>query len=285
MRFRNEWLRAGVVGLAVLGVMLALIAALPGSAVTASGAGTVDCDSGSQVFSLQLCGTNTATYASVSDEFDSSASASNWTVVTQRNPAIDSAAFEPYSFTPTSNRYTFGGWRAGWLFVQVRPTVVGGTIEWVGMYRDYSPTSELTIYAQFAFTGASSGVANRFRMALTTSSTTEPNALVGAGCNYEIPVITAPELQVWSNTGASGLTNLDNQPPFTQVMLHRSGNQYWCRGGTDDGRWVYMATNTTVFTPTRLWILFGSSNSTVGAGAALFGLNYVRVIENARVTP
>lgn len=264
-------------------LLLALgLSAIPGSSVNSPGAGTTLCAQPQVPFSIQDCGTANATYASVSDEFNNPAeSAAAWTVVAQRGSLTESAAFEPYTFATGTNRYTWGGWRDGWFFAQPLPSILGGVREWVGIYRDYSPTNEATIYVQFAYHGSAADI-ELVRVALATSSTTGPNAIVGAGCQYTLSTST---LSAWQDAGSSGTQNIDVQPVYTAIVLHRLGNQYWCWGGSDEGHMTYVGTQTKAFTPTRLWLAFSTGNTTTGNGAVIFGANFIRVIENARVVP
>lgn len=274
--------------LAVIGSLLLaaamvvlLVAGLPGSSISAPGAASVDCTAAQNTFSIQNC--NIPTLASVSDEFDTSASASNWTVVKEYATLENSAAFTPYSFGQTTNRYTFGGWRDGWFFTQPKPSQTGGTREHVGLYRSYSPTSVVTVYAQFSSIGPIEGDVTQATISFATSSTTIPSSIIGAGCLYGINASSIEPVTEAGTTG--GEANTDNFPVSDTIILHKNGNDIHCWGITDAGQTTYYGTVTKVATYTRLWIRFINGNNSTGNGSALMGINYIRVVENQRFIP
>lgn len=283
---RSRDLRAAAAAFLILAAWFAFVlltvAALPGSSITASGTGTnARCGAAQTLFSSQDC--NVPTLASVSDEFDSSTSAANWTIASQYGSPTDSAAFEPYVLVPSANRYTYGGWRQGWFSTQPIPSAPGGTRQALALYRDYTPPNEATIYIHWSMTGPNADAVGYVQVSLISTASTAPNAVVGAGCRY---TYGAASFVAWSDTGTStALVNPDDMPLYGVIVMHKLGDQYWCWGGTDDGRAVYIGTRTRAFTPARIWVAFAYGDTGTGPGAPIFHIDYIRVVENERFLP
>lgn len=283
---RSRDLRAALLAVGFLvvwvAVILLVVAAIPGSSITAAGPGTnTQCGAAQTLFSTQNC--NIPTLAGVSDEFNSPSSAANWTVVTQRGSPTNSAAFEPYVLVPGANRYTFGGWRDGWFSTQFAPSATGGVRQALAIYRDYAPTNTATLYVNWSQTGPVYDPLTNVFVGFVSTASTVPDSVVGAGCRYWLATST---LSAWDSTaGNTGATQTDTQPLFTTLIVHRRGNQYWCWGQTDDGRAVYVGTRTLAFTPARVWLAAAYGEQVVGNGSPIWSYNYVRVVENQRFIP
>lgn len=276
MRFRDSLVVLLPVVLAAL-----LMAALPGGSVVAPGSSAGDpCLLPQTRFSTQVCNIPSP-LASVSDEFNSTDSANNWTVVAQRQGVTASNALDLYVTPSPNNLYSFSGYRAGWFFTQPIPDAGA---EFVGMYRDYSAPAVLTAYLQFSSLMVNQS-GSTVAVFLSTSSTTVPNVLVGAGCRVRLTSNGANSVDAYTDTGSSGSMVVAGNLGRTDVLvLHRNDTDFRCWMGTDDGRFVYGATVTKTVTVTRIWLVFTSS-ATTNSWAGLTGVNYLRVYEGARVLP